>query len=280
MFYGNIENAIPEKNIICISPHYDDFLFFLGGYVLEMKQNNLFNTKKFININTFSRTNYQERDVEGNKDTSLARIKYATGIRFIEDLQCLDELLGRRDYVYRVMGEEESLVRGKSINEGEGEMEMAFGSYENMEKDDFEILERMQNCILELGMQKDTAIVLPLAMKSHIDHFIVREAGLKAIKELGTSANAAFYFAEDKPYAGLLNETEMQQTMNFIKDNNLEDRAFAHHPREELRMAFLHYPSQVDDVYNVGILGRSEQLKVIYGVNCDCDRIFKYSTIL
>ncbi|MHB8279439.1 MAG: hypothetical protein ACYDIA_17560, partial [Candidatus Humimicrobiaceae bacterium] len=77
-----------------------------------------------------------------------------------------------------------------------------------------------------------------------------------------------------------LNETEMQQTMNFIKDNNLEDRAFAHHPKEELRLAFLHYPSQVDDVYNVGILSRSEQLKAIYGVNCDCDRIFKYSTIL
>jgi len=61
MFYSNIEAVIPEKNIVCISPHYDDFLFFLGGYLIEMKEKGLLGGKKFTNISTFSRSNYQEK---------------------------------------------------------------------------------------------------------------------------------------------------------------------------------------------------------------------------
>jgi hypothetical protein len=275
MFYSKIEKAIPEKNIICVSPHYDDFLFFLGGYILEIKENGLLGTKKIMNISTFSRTNYQERDVEENKDQSLSRVKYATGIRFVEDLECLDDLLGPHNYYYRVMGEEESQVRGKIFNEGEGEMEMAYGSYETMDSGDRQILARMKECILELGQAKDTAIVLPLGMKGHIDHFIVREAGLQAKKELKKNAKAAFYFAEDKPYAGLLNEAETEDTERFIAENGLADIAYPHHPKEVLRLAFLHYPSQVDDVYDTGILTRNEQMKTHYNVHCDCDRVFK-----
>lgn len=275
MFYSKIEKAIPEKNIICVSPHYDDFLFFLGGYILEMKENGLLCTKKIMNISTFSRTNYQERDVEGNRDQSLARVKYATGIRFVEDLECLDDLLGPHNYFYRVMGEEESQVRGKVFNEGKGEMEMAYGSYETMDENDRQILARMKKCILDLGQAEDTAVILPLGMKGHIDHFIVREAGLQAKKELGERAKATFYFAEDKPYAGLLSEGEMNETKNFIEANSLTDIAYPHHPQEVLRLAFLHYPSQVDDVYNTGICKRNEQLKAHYGVCCDCDRVFK-----
>lgn len=276
MFIHDVKSVIPEKNIVCVSPHYDDFLFFLGGYVLEMKQNDLLETKKFTNISTFSRTNYQERDVEGNKDRSLKRVQFATGIRFIEDLQCLDDLLGAHAYFYRVMGEEESQVRGKAFQEGEGEMEMACGSYETMDQHDWEILHRMQACIREIALQEDTAIVLPLAMKGHIDHFIVREAGVRAVAELEGQARAAVYFAEDKPYAGLLNEEEMQMTKDFIEKYGLKDIGFPHHPKEVLRLAFEHYPSQVDDVYHLGIAARDEQLKEHYGVKVHCDRIFKF----
>lgn len=275
MFHENIREVIPEHNIICVSPHYDDFLFFLGGYILEMKNNGRLPTKRIMNISTFSRTNYQERDVAGNKDQSLERVKYATGIRFVEDLECLDDLLGAHNYHYRVMGEEESQVRGKVFNEGEGEMEMAFGSYDTLDQNDKQILSRMRTCIAELGVFRDTAIVLPLAMKGHIDHFIVREAGMQAIIDLGPNAEAAFYFAEDKPYAGLLNKLETAETEKFIGENHLEDIAYRNHPKEVLRLAFLHYPSQVDDVYNTGILARNEQLKAMYGLESDCDRLFK-----
>ena len=274
MFYENIEDVIPESNIICVSPHYDDFLFFLGSYVLEMKNRGLLDTKRFSNINTMSRTNYQERDIEGNKDRSLKRVQYATGIRFIEDLECLDALLGAHSYYYRVMGEDESQVRGKEFNEGEGEMEMAFGSYETMDESDWGILHRMEACVRELAQMEDTAIILPLSMKGHIDHFVVREGGVRAMT--GTEPKAAFYFAEDKPYAGLMTEEESRINDDFIAQYALADRAFAGYPKEMLRLAYAWYPSQVDTIYDEGILNRNEQLKQIYNVDTDIDRIYKW----
>ena len=154
-------------------------------------------------------------------------------------------------------------------------MEMAYGSYESMEKCDWEILTRMQACIHEIALERDTAIVLPIAMKGHIDHFVVREAGIRALEELSGHAQAAFYFAEDKPYAGLLNETEMKQTDEFIKKYNLKDIGFMYHPKEMERLAAAHYPSQVNSVYHFGISARDEQLRKYYGVNCHCDRVYK-----
>lgn len=276
MFYPNIETVIPEKNIVCISPHYDDFLFFLGGYLLEMKKKGFLGEKKFTNISTFSRSNYQERDSEGNKDTSLKRVQYATGIRLIEDLECLDALLGPHNYFYRVMGEEESQVRGKILNEGEGEMEMAFGSYDSMDDHDREILARMKEAAKEYMVMENAAVILPLSMKGHIDHFIVREAGLAAAKEVGSLRKATIYFAEDKPYAGMMDKTESKINDDFIAGNGLEDKAFPHHPEEILDLAFRHYPSQVDEVYNTGIRERSRYLKDLYHVSCECDRLYQY----
>ena len=272
MFFKNIEDVIPEYDIVCISPHYDDFLFFLGGYVLELKRKGALGNKRFANINTFSRTNYQERDVEGNKDSSLDRVKYATGVRFVEDMECLDALLGAHNYYYRVMGEEESLVRGKSFNQGEGEMEMSFGSYDTMDTCDCDILNRMETCISEIATNKNTAIILPLSMKGHIDHFVVREAGARVMKRPG--GKAVFYFAEDKPYAGIMTDEESAINDAFIAEHTLTERAFPHHPEEVLRLAYQHYPSQVDCVYDEGIRNRSKQLKQIYQIETDCDRIF------
>ena len=274
MFYQNVEDVIPESTIICVSPHYDDFLFFLGSYVLEMKKRGLLDTKRFMNISTVSRSNYQERDIEGNKDRSLKRVQYATGIRFIEDLECLDDLLGAHNYVYRVMGEEESQVRGKEFNEGEGEMEMAFGSYETMDENDWGIVNRMEAAIKELAQQEDTAIVLPLSMKGHIDHFVTREGGVRAM--LSTEPKATFYFAEDKPYAGIMTEEESRINDDFIAEHSLTDRAFNGHPEETLRLAYQHYPSQIDSIYDEGVLKRNEQLKILYNTDIDVDRIYKW----
>jgi len=274
MFFANVEDVIPESNIICVSPHYDDFLFFIGGYVLEMKDRGLIETKRFTNINAMSRTNYQERDTVGNKDQSLKRVQYATGIRLIEDLECLDALLGPRNYRYRIMGENESQVRGKVFNEAEDEMEMAFGDYSTMDGPDWEILGRMEACIGDLAQRQDTAIVLPLSMKGHIDHFIVREGGVRAMT--GAEPEATFYFAEDRPYAGLMNEEESRINDDFIAEHGLKDRAYNGHPEEILRLAYAHYPSQVDAIFDEGVMARNEQLKKLYNRDVDTDRIYKW----
>jgi hypothetical protein len=274
MFCRSISEIITETDIICVSPHYDDFLFFLGGYTLEMKKGGFLSTKRFTNINTFTRSNYQERDTEGNKDRSLSRVQYATGIRLIEDLQCLDALIGVNNYEYRILGENESQVRGKAFNEGEGEMEMAFGSYETMDDEDWHVLERVAAVLKRLARQDDTAIVLPLSMKGHIDHFIVREAGILAMKE--KESKATFYFAEDKPYAGLMDEKENRINDDFIEEYGLEDRGFLFSPDEIVKLAYEHYPSQVDSIYDEGIISRAAQLEDIYNAGRGCDRLYVY----
>jgi len=274
MFYPDIRDVIPEKNIICVSPHYDDFLFFIGSYVLELKRLDLLSTKRFSNINTMTRTNYQERDIEGNRDQSLKRVQYATGIRFLEDLTCLDELLGYNNYFYKVMGENESQVRGKIFNEGEDEMEMAFGSYETMDDADWGILRRMEAYVKELARKSNTAIILPLSMKGHIDHFVVREGGVKAM--LSGKPKATFYFAEDKPYAGLMTKKESKVNDDFIAEYELTDRAYIGYPKEIMRLAYEYYPSQIDAVYDKGVKARSRQLKKIYSTDVDTDRIYKW----
>lgn len=271
----NISQVIPESNIIVLSPHYDDFVFFLGAYVLELKSSNLLESKKFENINVFSRSNYQARDDEGNKSISLERIKLATGRRLLEDLNCLDELLGDYNFKYRMLGEKESQVRGKVFEDSE--MEFPHGMYEDFDDNDRAVFERVKKCVRELAVLEDTALVFPLGFKEHIDHFIVREAGIVTAKELPKKAKAKFYFAEDKPYSGIADEAEIGRIDEFIGNNSLECRAYRHHPEKLIELVFKHYISQVDEVYVKGINQRSDYLENLYSVNHPCDRIFVFN---
>lgn len=226
----------------------------------------------FTNINVFSRSNYQARQDEGNKDTSLERIKYAVGNRVIEDFCCLDNLLGQYNYVYRLLGEEESQVRGKVF--ADSDMEFPHGMYEDFDECDWAILKRVSGVVEQLAKCEDTALVFPIAFKEHIDHFIVREAGLKTAKR--GDNNAKFYFAEDKPYGGIADETEMKRISCFIEENRLEARAFKHYPQDLIDLVFKHYISQVEEVYIKGINNRGQELMADYSVDYPVDLIYAY----
>ncbi|MEX1029234.1 MAG: hypothetical protein WDZ91_04205 [Paenibacillaceae bacterium] len=278
MFQINIQPislVIPEKNIVVLSPHYDDTIFFLGGYIFELKDKNLLDSKKFENISVFSRSNYQARDDEGNKDISLERIKVASGRRIFEDLNCLDELFGEYNFKFRLLGEKESQVRGKTF--ADSNMEFPHGMYENFEDCDWKIMGRLKKVIEELAEREDTAIVLPVGFKEHIDHFIVREAGIAVAKELGVKAKAKFYFAEDKPYSGIADEVELERIKQFVNANNLDCIAYRHHPDKVIEVSFKHYVSQVEGVYITGINHRSDYLKSLYAVNHPVDRIYTFN---
>ena len=75
----HISEVVTEKNIIILSPHYDDVVLTFGGYLDALVSNQLIHTKNIHIIHAFSRSNYQLRDDEGNRDQSLKRIQYATG---------------------------------------------------------------------------------------------------------------------------------------------------------------------------------------------------------
>lgn len=269
-----ITEVIPETNLVAFVPHYDDFLLGLGGYVLELRAQNCLSTKNFHVVQVFSRSNYQNRS-EGNRDTSLERIKMATGRRIIEELDCLDELLGPRNYRYELRGERECMLRGKVF--ADDEMEFPHGMYPDFTDEDKEIFARLKKTVRAWALHEDTALIFPLAIKEHIDHFITREAGITVAKEMGAEAKAAFYFQEDKPYAGLQTPEERERIESFVRAHSLTPLVYRHHPEAVVSLAFTHYTSQVDESYRKGVLERGEELKQKYQTAFACDQMYRYN---
>jgi len=274
MVYTLIQNVIPEKNIVAFMPHYDDFVLGLGGYVLELKAQGLLATKSFHILLIFARSNYQEGEGKANFDASLERIKYATGKRLLEDMDCLDELLGEHTYRYELIGEKECFVRQKAF--AQSEMEFPQGRYEDFDEEDHRILKRLQNLVRRWAMDEDTALIFPAAILEHIDHVITRQAGIQVAEELGDRLRARFYFQEDKPYAGIAIPEELERLETFVRAHNLQPRVYRHHPEQVVELVFKHYTSQVSEVYRRGVLQRSEQLGQAYDLSEPCDRLFAY----
>ena len=270
-----INGVIPETNIVVFSPHYDDFLFMLGGYVTELKKNSLLSSKKIqINI-IFSRSNYLAGTGKHNFDTSLDRIKLATGKRLLEDQECNNALLGEFNYRYELFGENECFVRGKSF--ADSEMEFPHGMYEDFDDQDSFIFERMKERIRLYASLRDTALIFPTAFKEHIDHFIVRESAIEVAKEMVTSDNASFYFQEDKPYGGIASTVEQERIDHFISKYNLQPRSYSYNPETIIDYAFKYYISQVEEVYKTGIRNRAKFLQELLQTNLPCDRIYYYN---
>ncbi len=257
MTITDIEHVIEEKNIIFFAPHFDDMLFCLGGYIDSLKQASLLDSKSFHVHLLFSRSNYQARDDGGNLKTDDARIQYASGVRLIEDQNCLDELIGEHHYTYQLHGFRECFARGKQF--ADSEMEFPHGMFEDFDDQDKALFEVTKTIIRSQMNRDNTALVFLTAIKEHIDHFIVREAAIQVAQE-HPQHQAAFYFAEDKPYGGLATDEEMARYQNFIDTNTLETRSYTYRPQSMVDLAFKHYVSQVEDCYKDGILKRAEQL--------------------
>jgi len=269
-----VQDLISEKNIVVFSPHFDDFLFMLGGYVTELQKEGLLPSKKFHLLLIFSRSNYLAGTGPGNFDSSLDRIKLATGKRLLEDMNCNDELLGRFNYTYELLGENECFTRGKSF--ADSEMEFPHGMFDDFDEQDHQIFQRMKDRIGKWSLEEDTALVFPLAIKEHIDHFIVREAAVAAADLTGEKRKATYYFQEDKPYGGIADDKEWDRIHQFIKKHDLSPETYAVDPENVIKLAFRHYISQVEEVYKIGIRNRAQMLKAEMDADVFCDRIYKW----
>lgn len=269
------EEVIPEKNIVLFAPHFDDFLLTSGGYFNELKKNGLLKSKKFHIIVLFSVNNYMAGSGQDNYDTSPERLKLATGSALIEDTGCANEILGEYGYRYELAMEKDCLLRGKLLTEGE--MEFPHGMYEDFNEEDWGVFKRLQVRIKEWAKEEDTALIFPLAIREHLDHFITREAAISVAKELGQNAKAKFYFQEDKPYAGMAGEQELKRIDEFISSNSLEDRFFHYDPEQVIELAFKHYKSQVEEIYGEAIRKRSLDLTEKYVNVLPYDRAFLYN---
>jgi hypothetical protein len=70
----HISRVVTEKNIIIISPHYDDVPLIFEDLLNMLGKNQLIHEKKIRIIQIFSISNYQNCDDAGNRDLSPKRV--------------------------------------------------------------------------------------------------------------------------------------------------------------------------------------------------------------
>ena len=262
------------KNIIILSPHYDDVPLTFGGYLDALVANQLISDKNIRIINIFSRSNYLSFDDEGNKDISLKRIQYVMGIRILEDLNCLDELIGHDNYNYEIKAEPECLVREKKLV-SDGVFEFLPGDRDSFDDNDWKSYNRIKEYAREWLTLEDTAVLLPMGMKEHVDHVILREAVTDTRNELGQDASSIVYFGEDLPYTGLADTNDWDKLNLFFNGLVFRHINYSIDEHRKIKLIMKHYPTQFEDSYKEGVLKRADQLKQKFGTDTGVERIYQ-----
>jgi hypothetical protein len=271
---SEVNDVIAEKNIVILSPHYDDVPLTFGGYLDAMVTNNFIGTRNIHIVQIFSRSNYQARDDMGNRDLSNKRVGYATGIRLLEDLNCLDELIGHGNYTYELMAENECLLRNKGLEPGEA-FEFPRGTRADFNEVDHQILNRIRQRIHHWLPVEETALLIPLGVKEHIDHIVLREAVMEARKELDGDVKATLYFGEDQPYAGLADVKDWTIAEAFLEGIPVDSISYCMDDERKSDLIMKHYTSQVEESYREGVLNRSARLRKESGSESGVERMYR-----
>lgn len=269
-----VRDVVKEKNIIILSPHYDDVPLTFGGYLDAMVTNRFIRTKNIQIIQIFSRSNYQAHDADGNKDLSLKRVQHATGIRLLEDLNCLDDLIGHGNYSYELIAEKECVLRQKGFKPGEA-FEFPRGTRDDFNEEDQQIYNRIKKRAYHWLQREETALLIPLGVKEHIDHILLREAVIDARKELAHEVKATLCFGEDQPYSGLADINDWDGAETFLKGIPVVSINYCIDEKRKSDMVMKHYTSQVEESYREGVLNRSAQLQEELGTETGVERIYR-----
>lgn len=269
------ENVIPERTLLLLSPHYDDVILTWGGLLDGLAKSGALEQKRIRIVHVFSRSCYQARDDEGNRDHSLKRVQFATGIRLLEDLTCLDELMGFGNYEYEIKAERECVLRAKPWKPGE-DFEFPQGNQSTFDEEDWRIFRRMCRYAESWLAQSDTAILVPLCVKEHVDHVLVRDAVIETRRKMGQDAGAAVYFGEDQPYTGLADETDAEKARKVVDDLKLKAIDYRADIERKADVLMTCYPSQVEESYKKGVVDRSSQLAGAHCVEHGVERIYRW----
>lgn len=165
-------------------------------------------------------------------------------------------------------------MRQKSWKAGEA-FEFPEGSKDDFNTEDWKIYDRIKKHAPRWLISEDCAILLPLGIKEHIDHILLREALMDARDELEQNTNATVCFGEDQPYAGLADQYDWDKANNFIIELPVTEINYRIDAKRKSDLLMKHYPSQVEESYREGILNRADQLKQKYGCDTGVERIYR-----
>jgi hypothetical protein len=244
---------IKEKNIYFLSPHFDDVPLTFGGLIL----NGIFKEKNNNVIVFFGISSYTANGPIN--DDSDKHVVYVTNTRSSEDRAALTQLFnGWKNYKYSIYGERENTVRYfKGPKNAGGGPSGNFESFRPIEIDTFNNIYEEVIPILE---KKDCAVFILSGIQSHIDHFILREAVIKAAHDLGDKAICQIYFGEDQPYAGDNQEITKRDIQYLSTRLHLEPITYPINSDNKIRVFINNYYSQYEDSYVTGLVNRAKEL--------------------
>lgn len=192
------EVDIPHKHLHFFSPHPDDILLTFGGLIHKLSGQSTLPYRNSVTEVFFGLSNYTTNhlDVLTNK-----RISDVSTQRFTEDFLSHISMFGSwKHFRYQSNGYYDAPLRlyQGSTTAGGGPA----GTFLNFRAAEQAAYEDIVEQVKPTLKKENCAAFVLLANGSHIDHFIVREAVMKAAAELGNKAKCEIYFGEDQPYTG------------------------------------------------------------------------------
>ena len=276
------------KKMIFLGPHPDDIVLTFGGFLETYKEAmpQYIDYMVAYNISNYTADGCEidtnpNIDCTGlNADLSDDRINLVTGLRMREDLNYFNcslfisaadkatydfshpincQKYSKKIVNIHILGEPDALIRGYSgTKTAGGGPEGNFSDFRDQEIASFE---NIYNAVYPLLQTPNCSLFTLSAIGSHIDHFIVREAIIKAAYDLGDRAQCQIYFGEDQPYMGS-NEKDSERDIQAFKARlQLKDITYPINAEDKLNSFLNNYPSQNEgEIYPQAILDRAKKL--------------------
>lgn len=209
-----------------MSPHYDDFIFSLGG--LAWRWSNHIKPP-ITNVVLFSQSGY----ANNQNQYSLSEVTAVSQLRLKEEQRALSEL----NNIKLILGHQsDAPLRG----------------YQNVTRPGyFKLLgeKALRQKLVDLFVsvfRLNGQVFIPLAIGNHVDHLLARDVALKLVKSTKFNQQPAVYFYEDLPYAGSAKLIGRTNADRFIRANRLTRFDFEISLAEKMRLVD-YYSSQLNE---------------------------------
>ena len=257
-----------KENLIIISPHQDDAILTFGGYIQLLKDTGkLNNIRTEINV-MVGLSNYS---TNWHNVTTEHRIMNISKNRYSEDLDGLSDLFGGWDkFRYKIQGLWDAPLRGYvgGVTAGGG----SSGTFKDFRKEEIAEFNHAVEIIKPMLINEKSLLLVPIANGNHIDHFIMKEAVIKAAYLLGDEAKATIIFGEDQPYTGAnpsaendeINALSKRLPSNAIVKNHISLAKDSNGETSKLRVYKKNYLTQYDEGYLTPLENNTEETLYIW----------------
>lgn len=233
------------QNLIFVSPHPDDILLTFAGLI---DNNDGFTKHNISHSVIFTLSQWTEN--ANPKDLSDNRITKVSMQRYVEENAAVNEMFRYKARI-ETYGYPDAPIRHY---EGPKTLGGApAGNFSTFRAQEISIYEQLVPVFENKLQTPSCAMFVLMANGSHIDHFIVREAVITAVRRLGSKASCKIYFGEDQPYTGIDPKGSMKQMTAIQQRLNLQKIPYNIDHGKKIAAFAKHYISQYSDDYGVGI---------------------------